>query len=501
MKIPTIQQIREADAYTIQHEPIESIDLMERAARLVYQKMLDMFDKETNILIVCGMGNNGGDGLALARMLLENNYQCSVALVKHSDKFSNDCAVNLERLQKKYGDTIKTIENKEDIPSLNYDVIVDAVLGSGLNKTVTDDVLCHLFQRINQSSAFVFSIDIPSGLFANQAIDFNASIVKADFVFTFQFPKLSFLFPEYYDFVGEWEVGDIGLHDAFINKIETPFYFAEEKDIVKYIQPRLKFSHKGTHGRALLVAGSKGMMGAAVLGAKACLRSGLGLVEVHVPKTGVEILQSTVPEALCSCDTHEEYMTNIPFEKLSNVNAIAIGPGIGKSEETANGLKNLIYNAQMPIIFDADAINIMAENKTWLEYLPANCIFTPHLKEFERLVGKSRHSYERLQLQREFSNKYRCVTVVKGAHSSISLPNGDVFFNSTGNPGMATAGSGDVLTGILLGLSAQHYTAAEAAILGVYLHGRAGDMALERESYESLIASDIIEALGKAWKL
>ncbi len=500
MKIPTIEQIREADTYTIQHEPIASIDLMERAARLVYNKIVNIFDKQANIVLLCGMGNNGGDGLAVARMLLENNYQCRVVIVKHRHTYSQDCAINLGRLQKKYAHLIKTIEHTEDIPSLNDDVIIDAILGSGLSKIVSDNLLISLFKRINQSSAFVFSIDIPSGLFADKPIDLASYMVKADFVFSFQFPKLSFLFPEYYPFVGEWEIGDINLHPSFINAIETPFYLLEAKDIQAFIHPRGKFSHKGTYGRALLIAGSKCMMGAAVLAAKACLRAGAGIVEVHIPKIGYHILQSFVPEAICSIDNHEEYITHIPFETFININAIAIGSGIGKAPETVNGLKNIIYNTSIPIVFDADAINIMAENKTYLEFIPANSIFTPHLKEFERLVGKANNSYERLQLQREFSNKYQCIVVLKGAHTSVSLPNGNVFFNTTGNPGMATAGSGDVLTGIILGLLSQKYTPIEAALIGVYLHGRAGDIALEKESNESLIASDIIAHLGKAWK-
>ncbi len=498
MKVLNIQQVRKADAYTIQHEPIASIDLMERASLKVFQKTVELFDVNTSITILCGMGNNGGDGLVVARMLLEKKYNCKVYVVKHTTSFSEDCQINYTRLQKKFPHAVSEISKEEEIPVFNQDVIVEAILGSGLNKVVDNRLLCKLFKVINQSKSFVFSIDIPSGLWADNPTPEEACKVYADFVYTFQFPKLSFFFPENYTYVGEWEVGDIKLHPDFINKLQTPYYYVKESDILPLIKHRAKFSHKGNFGHALIVAGSKGMMGAAVLATKACLRSGAGLVEVHVPECGYSILQTTTPEALCSCDTHTDFFTHYPLEKNNSVNAIAVGPGLGVSKDSQNGLKNLIYNTKQPMVLDADAINILAENKTYVNYLPQNSILTPHLKEFERLVGKSANWFERLQKQREISQKYHIIIVLKGAHSSISLPDGNVFFNSTGNPGMATGGSGDVLTGIIVGLLAQGYPPHEAAIVGTYIHGRAGDLALQSKTCQSLIASDIIE---KLWKI
>lgn len=497
MKIPTIQQIREADAYTIEQEPIESIQLMERAAGLACKKIMELFSTDTDILLLCGMGNNGGDGLVIARMLLQNNYKCSIYIVKHATSFSKDCQKNLNRLQLTHPNLIHEITDETDIPSLHVDLIIDAILGSGLNKPIENSILCRLFKQIGQASAFVFSIDIPSGLFAEKSMLSVDLAVKADFVFTFQFPKLAFLFPENYEFVGEWEVGDIGLHPDFIQQMETPYYYLEEEDIELLVKPRPKFSHKGNYGHALLIAGSKGMMGAAVLAAKACLRSGAGIVEVHVPEVGYQIMQLAVPEALCSCDSHLNYFTSMDAEKLRKASAIAIGPGLGTHPDTVKALNSLIKNTRKPIIFDADAINILSENKTFLEFLPPFCVFTPHPKEFERLVGKATNSFHRLNLQREFSNKYQCIVILKGAHTSISFPDGKVFFNSTGNPGMATGGSGDVLTGIILGLMAQAvYTPSEAALIAVFNHGKAGDSAAKHHSYDSLIASDIIDALA-----
>lgn len=495
MKIPSIAQIREADAFTIKNEPIASIDLMERAASLCVKKIMHLFDNQTSIMLFCGMGNNGGDGLAIARMLWQNNYICEVYVVKHAKKYSDDCQINLKRLREFHPECIHEINQEYEIPSLHTGLIVDAVLGSGLNKAVTDSFLCTLFKQINQSSAFVFSIDIPSGFFAETSMDTTASCVKSDFVFTFQFPKLAYMFPESYHYVGEWEVSDIGLHPDFIKKIETPYYYTEETDIQSLIKPRLKFSHKGNYGHAFIIAGSKGMMGAAVLAAKACLRSGAGIVELHIPESGYQIMQSCVNEALCSCDSHMDMVTEIKPDKILKANAIAVGPGLGTQPDTVKALNALIKHSHQSLVFDADAINIIADNKTWLEFLPAYCIFTPHPKEFERLAGKTQNSFQRLNLQREFSNKYQCIIVLKGAHTSVSMPNGKVFFNSTGNPGMACGGSGDVLTGIITGLLAQGYHPTEAAVIGVYLHGKAGDKALETHSSASLIASDIIEAL------
>lgn len=495
MKIPTIQQIREADAYTIANEHIESIQLMERAANVAASKVMELFPSDVSMLIFCGMGNNGGDGLAIARILLQHDYTCQVYIVKHTESFSEDCQKSLAYLQSTHPLHLHEINQEEDIPSLHIELIIDAILGSGLHTPVENNLLSKVFSHINHSNAFVFSIDIPSGFFADKPMPADALAVHADFVFTFQFPKLAFLFPESYQFVGEWEVGNIDLHPDFINTIESPYYYIEEQDIQGIHKHRPKFSHKGNYGRALLIAGSKGMMGAAVLASKACLRSGVGILETHVPKIGYPIVQTTVPEALCSFDQNTNHFTAVDLEKLNKTNAIAIGPGLGMHPDTIVGLKNVIKNTRSPIIFDADAINCLADNKTYLEFLPPYCIFTPHPKEFERLIGKTNNSFHRLNLQREFSNKYQCIVVLKGAHTSISIPNGNVYFNSTGNPGMATAGSGDVLTGMLLALLAQHYSPIEATIMAVFNHGKAADIAAEQFSYESMIASDIVEAL------
>jgi NAD(P)H-hydrate epimerase len=328
----------------------------------------------------------------------------------------------------------------------------------------------------------------------------SAIVTEADFTLSFQFPKLSFLFPESYFYVGEWDVADIGLHEAGIQEIETDNHLIDEGIVKSILRPRSKFAHKGDFGHGLLVAGSKGMMGAAVLAAKACLRSGIGRLTVHSPAGGSAILQATTPEAMCTCDAEEDHFSGVEFKSLPRYNAIAIGPGLGNHLHTKEGLMKLIGDFGGRLIFDADAINILAENKTWLEFLPPNCIFTPHPKEFERLTQPSHNSFERMEIQRAFSVKHRCIVVLKGAHTCISSPDGKCYFNASGNPGMATGGSGDVLTGMILGLVAQGYTSLEASLVGVYLHGKAGDIALDHQSQESLLPTDIIENVGQAFR-
>jgi NAD(P)H-hydrate epimerase len=378
-------------------------------------------------------------------------------------------------------------------------VIIDDLLGIGLSKPIDNPLLKAVIKNINQSQSFVFAIDTPSGLLSEQAMDEQYTAVEADFTLSFQFPKLSFFFAENYRYVGEWAVADIGLDSQYINNMQTNYYCIEHQFIKPLIRQREKFAHKGNFGHGLLIAGSNGMMGAAVLAAKSALRTGIGLLTVNVPKIGYTILQTTVNEALCRCDANEHYFTGIDFSSLIKYNAVAVGCGLGTHPETAQGLKKLIGDFGGSLLFDADAINILAENKTWLEFLPPNCIFTPHIKEFERLTKKAGNSYERLELQRQFSMRYRCVVVLKGAHTSISTPQGEVYFNTSGNAGMAKGGSGDVLTGMLLSLAAQGYTAVQSALIGVYLHGAAADLALEKQSCESLLPSDVIENIGRCF--
>ena len=498
MKLFTCQQIAAIDQQTMKLEPISSIDLMERASMQVTDWILHHIDYPQTFWIFAGPGNNGGDALAVARLLAQCNFNCTVFLSTFGRMLKGDPAINFEKLQKQGKVDIQTIDSEDSIPKIPAQVIIlDGLFGSGLNKPL-DGLAKKIVHQINQSGAKIISIDIPSGLLGEDNPANNCeNIIKANHTLTFQFPKLSFLFPENNQIVGNWEILPIGLHPTAIQETESKYYYLTPEMVSDKIQKRDKFSHKGTFGHALLIAGSYGKMGAAVLASKACLRSGVGLLTTHIPRLGYEIMQNSIPEAMISIDSSDTVFSEVPG--LSSYSAIGIGPGLDKKPETQNALKALLLSQPKKMVIDADALNILSENQEWYNLLPENTILTPHPKEFERLAGASTNSFDRLQAQIQFSMKYKVILVVKGAHTSISLPNGDVYFNSTGNPGMATAGSGDVLTGIILGLLAQSYTPENAAILGVYLHGLAGDFAANKWGEQALIAGDIITQLGNAF--
>jgi len=499
MKILNVEQTKALDSYTIIHEPIASIDLMERAAWAIYNLLEARLSVGQKISIFCGTGNNGGDGLVLARMLMNHGFEVYVYHLQVTENTTEEFRINLKILSKLAVNQLYEISNKRDIPCIqSTDIVIDAIFGSGLNKSL-HGIPKEIVQAINASGAIVISIDIPSGLMSNQAIDIlNDTVIHADYTFTFQFPKLSFLFPENENIVGCWEVLPIGLHEGYIASLAVDDNFMMPADVKTIVRKRSNFSHKGSFGHALLIAGSEGKSGAAILSAKACLRAGAGLLHVHVPRSTALPLQLSLPESMLSIDSSATHISQLP--ELESFNAIGIGPGIGKDDETSNAFKLLIQEVKFPMVIDADALNLLSENKTWLAYLAAGSILTPHPKEFERLVGQWSNSFEGLELQKAMSVKYQLIIVVKGAYSTITDSQGHCWMNSTGNPGMATAGSGDVLTGMILGLLAQGYLPIEAAKLGVFLHGLAGDIAAEERGFESLMASDIIENIGRAYK-
>lgn len=495
MKILTGEQTKEADAYTIANEPINSIDLMERAATNCFNWIVKHYNTETVFSVFCGVGNNGGDGLVIARLLKQANYKVNVFVVEFSLSYSSDFEINLERLKELLAN-IQVLKEENHHFTINPNVIViDAIFGSGLARPI-EGFMVNIIQKLNNYP--IISIDLPSGLFSEDNRTNNKDcIIKAKTTLALEQPKLSLLFPQNNIYVGEFEVVPIGLHPTFIESIKSNYYYTTLHDIKIGLKQRAKFSHKGNFGHALIIAGSKGKMGAAILSSKACLRTGVGLLTAHVPKCGVEIIQTSVPEAMCVDSNENDFITNVV--DLSVYNAIGVGPGIGTEKQTQNSFKLLIQNTNIPLVIDADAINILADNKTWISFLPPNSILTPHPKEFERLVGKWNSDEEKLTLLTELSIKYKIIIVLKGANTAISTPEGKVHFNSTGNPGMATAGSGDVLTGIITALYTQGYTAVESAIFGVYIHGVAGDIAKENLTEQGIIASDIIDEIPYAF--
>jgi len=500
MKILPVEKIREADLYTIKNEPVSDIDLMERAASECFYWCISNIPHHKRVFVFCGPGNNGGDGLAIARMMYLEGYKVSVLLTGPDHRLSPSCATNYQRFKDISGSDLRILQKGEALPEIQADdIVLDALLGNGLARPV-EGFFAEIISHINRSNVRVISIDVPSGLFCDQTNRRNtkSDIIHADFTLTFFPPKLALFFQENDLYIGDWKLLDIGIMKGFIDKVKVKNYFLDEPEIGKFLKKRNKYAHKGTFGHSLLICGSLGKFGAAVLSARASLRSGSGLVTVRTPSEGSFILQLAVPEAMVSIDPQKDFLSEVP--DLAAYTSIGIGPGIGTSGQTARMVKLLIQNAGQPLLFDADAINILSENKTWLGFLPKNSIFTPHPKEFERLIGKSADQFERNRMQREFSFKYQCYMVLKGAHTAVTTPDGNCYFNSTGNPGMATGGSGDVLTGIIAGLKAQGYTSFESCLLGVYIHGLAGDLALSEKGYEALIAGDIIDNLGKAFQ-
>lgn len=497
MKILSAEQVRKLDAYTIEHEPIPSINLMERASQTFVQWFTELFpDEDQPVLIFCGVGNNGGDGLATARMLHHRFYDVRVYRCKISSSVSDDFQTNFDRLPTYKSVPVHEIEKGDPLPEIPENaILIDAIFGSGLNRPVTGywaEVLQHLNQQPNPRVA----IDVPSGLFADEHT--SGVSFQADYTLTFEMPKLAFLFPENQDRAGDWTVRGIGLHPDFVERAETPFFLLDEPMIRRLLRPRKKYDHKGTFGHARLIMGSYGKVGAAILAARACLRSGAGLVSIHAPKCAYEILQISVPEAMVSVDRHQFFLSEIP--DLTGFDAIGVGCGLDQKKTTREALRLLLEKAETPLVLDADALNIIAAEPALLERIPKGSILTPHPKEFERLFGKAEHDFARNELQRAKARELEIVLIVKGANTCIADARGDCYFNATGNPGMATGGSGDVLTGIITGLLAQGYNSLEAAQLGVYVHGLAGDLAAEALEHESLIASDIIERLGRAFR-
>ncbi|MEQ8473939.1 MAG: NAD(P)H-hydrate dehydratase [Marinoscillum sp.] len=484
-------QVRAADAFTIENEPISSLNLMERASRAFVKKFNTLSSGGKEINIFCGTGNNGGDGLVIARVLAQQAHVVNVFVVGNLEKASPDFKANYERLGPLTVPVL--IHSTEDIPIIKkQSIVIDGLFGSGLSRPV-EGLFAKVIQKINASESEVFSIDIPSGLFGDKP-NTDGSIIKSNHTITFQTPNLGFCLPENQEKVGEWHIVDIGLDREFIDKQETAYYFTEQKDIV--IPFRNKFDHKGSAGRMLLVAGSKGKMGAAILSARAAIRAGCGLLFVHTPCCGLNVLQVSVPEAMVVEDEHTEVVSEVLPE--DNIDVVVIGPGIGTGSLTSKALSDLILQAQAPMVLDADAINILSENSSLIEALPAESVLTPHPGEFKRLVGDWKNGFEKLDLLRNFCVKHQLNMVLKGAYSAVCNVKGEVYFNPSGNPGMATGGSGDVLTGIVGALIAQKISPGEALKTAVFLHGLSGDLAAEQKGHIGLIASDLIEFLPKA---
>ncbi len=496
MKILTAKQIQLGDRETIRKEPISSIDLMERASLALFTHIKHTgLIKYDSINLFCGVGNNGGDGLVLARMFIENGLNVTVYIVHFRDSYSPDFTINLNRLKQMNCKLVPLYEETPHPTIPNNTTVIDAIFGTGLNRRPNHWVEA-LVHWINKTSSQTISIDIPSGLFTDKPSEHQ--VVKADHTLTFQVPKMVCFLESTAKLIGEWTILDIGIDKTFLNEVDSKSTYITSSIIEEIYRPKSKFSHKGTNGHGLIIGGEYGKIGAVQLAAKACLSSGAGLVRVYTPECGYIPIQTAIPELMVITDNHPKIITNIPNEIPAS--AIGIGIGMGQHTDTLLAFEDFLNQNTKPLVIDADGINMLAKESRLLSLIPPKTVITPHPKELQRLIGAWSNDFERIEKTKKFSEKYNIIIVVKGAHTQIIYKD-SIFINSTGNQGMATAGSGDVLTGMVTGLLAQQYYPLEAAILGVYLHGFSGDKAFKiHENYHTITASSIIEYLPRAFK-
>lgn len=467
----TADQIRLADACTIKHEPVSSLKLMERASAAFVVAFVKHFpEKQQLITVYCGTGNNGGDGLAIARLLHKQKYErLQIVIARFSKKSTADFDANLKKANQT-GVTCTELLPGGKMPADNGTLIIDALLGSGLNKPLSGD-FARLVKHLNGLNKTVVAVDVPTGLFTEGEIPADALVLKADLVITFQQPKISFLLPESGPYIKRWEAVDIGLDMGYINSLNSPYQFVQEQDIVQILKPRPRFSNKGTFGHGLLIAGQPETMGAALLCASACAYAGAGLTTACVPQSGLTALNTSQPEIMAIV----RYGKKMPEFNWDKFSAVGIGPGLGKDKDASKLLSALIKNYKKPVVIDADALNILAVDPQLVKKIPPQSIITPHMKEFDRLFGMHTSWWRRIQTAIKKATDYKMYIVLKNDYTMTITPDGEVFFNSTSNAAMATGGMGDVLTGIITSLLAQHYTPEQACIMGVYLHGKAGD--------------------------
>lgn len=492
MKILYSEAIRTVDAKTLEYKKILSHQLMEMAASAFSDYFLHEYSIQNSVALFCGTGNNGGDGVAVARILHIAGYSVKLFIVEVSNRYSKDVLYNIERAEK-IGVPITKITSIDEIPNLDkVDVVVDAIFGTGLSRPLSGfakDVI----EKINGAQKTVISIDIPSGLFLDRP---TTTALRATETVTLQIPKLALFLPLNHQFVGNLSMVDIGLDPKAIDEAETDMYYLTDTAMSEQLKPLAKYTHKGIQGHALIVGGSLGKIGAVSLASKAALKSGCGLVTAFVPKCGVDALQSNFPEAMIIQDVNQTHLSSIKYDIQPS--AIAVGMGMGQHEETKQALCKFLQNNSTPLVLDADALNIISENLDWLHNLQSNTILTPHPRELSRLIGEWDDDFEKIRLTREFARKYKLIVVIKGAHTLI-IDSWHVYVNSSGTPALATAGSGDVLSGIIAGLLAQGYASSIAAQLGVYIHGMTSNITSQEINPRSFIASDIISNIGKVY--
>lgn len=494
MKILTSEQIRKIDAETISREGIPSLELMKRAATAFCDWFTGRYAKNISLLIFAGVGNNGGDALAAARLLHKSGYNVTVSVVEYSEKYTEDCEHNLRRVRAE-NITCKKIISEKDIPDIKrYDVVIDGIFGTGLSREV-DGIAAKVIQHINDSDKPVISIDVPSGMFLDRK---TLYAIQAKNTITFQIPKLALYLPENQNYAGDVSIVGIGLNEQAIEEAESNIFYTEKKQIRPLLKPLSRFAHKGTEGHVLIIGGSLGKCGSACLASKAAMKAGCGLVTAYMPKCGVVVVQSNFPEAMVIEDRGEEHISYINYEMKPD--AIGIGVGMGQHDDTQQAFFEFLQKNNTPLVIDADGLNILSRHKDWLTLIPPKTILTPHPKELSRLIGEWSDDYDKILKTKQFAEKYGLIVIIKGAYSLI-IDQENIYVNSTGTPALATAGSGDVLTGIITSLLAQGYEPLDATRVGVYLHGMTADLTQHKIHPRAFIASDIIDNIGNAYSI
>lgn len=497
MKIFSKAQFKEANKVTIQKQGVSLEELKERTSTLVFNEMHNRLKGAPGpIKVICGIGDNGGDGLVIARHLIQHGYYVDVYVINCSDKRSKNFLINYDKIKNVTKKWPTLIKEGDEFPELtSKDFIVDALFGIGLNRPL-DKWLRNLIDHINASGAFILSIDIPSGLYTNKIPTEEEHAVKANFTLSFQAPKMIFYLPQVAKYAGEVEVIDIGLDREFLQNEKAIAHLIGKREVLPMFIPRDKLSHKGTYGHALVVGGSYGKIGSVALTTLAAMRTGAGLCTTFAPKCGYDVLQTFVPEAMLLTDENEKIITNIEHDLEPTV--ICFGIGVGKAEATYEAFKKLLLKTKNPMVIDADGLNLLSEHEDLLELLPKQSVLTPHPKELERLIGKWQDDFDKLEKAKTFSKKHQINLVIKGAYT-FTIAGDEIYINNSGNAGMATAGSGDVLAGVITGLISQGYEPLNAAVFGVYLHGKSGDILAAQKSQQGMIARDIAENIGSAF--
>lgn len=487
-RVVTASLMKHLDKHTIETYGVPSMVLMERAALAVVEE-LQTWDVR-RVLVVCGNGNNGGDGIAVARLLKCKGICVEIYQPAENGRKSQDCILQ-EKIARSYD--VRWINNPE---WSEYTTIVDAIFGVGLARTV-EGAFADAIRRMNVAPANVLAVDIPSGIDTDTGQVLGVA-VRAQATVTFAFAKPGHFLAAGAEYGGKILIRDIGIYETegkTAGDLDT--YFVDEQDLIR-IPKRPEGGNKGTFGKILLAAGSEGMAGAAYLSGLAAMRTGCGMVKIVTPEKNRAILQTLVPEAMLSGYQNEDEAVDALKRGLAWADTVGVGPGLGQGPISERMVQYLLENCTHPLVMDADALNLISKNKEWLDMKKCPVTITPHLGEMSRLCGISIEMIkaDSLKMARDFASKYQLQCILKDARTCVALPDGTAYLNTTGNSGMATAGSGDVLCGILLGLLAQKTPYKYAGALAVWIHGKAGDQCSEQSGPGFLMAGDLIEELS-----